>query len=122
MSGTVIHRDGQEGMYVKEGSRISTIANLSTLWVKLDAYESDLPWLHYGQTVRFSTEAYPGEEFEGRISFIDPVLDKTTRTVKVRVVVPNPEGKLKPEMFVRSVLRARVATGGRVMDPDLAGK
>jgi Cu(I)/Ag(I) efflux system membrane fusion protein len=90
--------------------------------VKLDAYESDLPWLHYGQTVHFTTEAYPGEEFEGRISFIEPVLTEMTRTVKVRVVVPNPDRKLKPEMFVRSVVQAQVATGGRVMDPGLAGK
>ena len=122
ISGTVIHRDGQEGMYVDEGTRIYTIADMSQVWVKLDAYESDLPWLHYGQKTVFTTEAYPGDEFEGRISFIDPVLDKMTRTVKVRVVVANPGGKLKPEMFVRAVVRAEVATGGRVMDPDLAGK
>ncbi len=122
ISGTVIHRDGQEGMYVQEGTRIYTLADLSSVWVKLDAYESDLSWLHYGQRVSFTTEAYPGEEFEGRISFIEPVLDPMTRTVKVRVDVSNPDGRLKPEMFVRSLVRAQVATGGRVMDPSLAGK
>jgi Cu(I)/Ag(I) efflux system membrane fusion protein len=122
ISGTVIHRNGQEGMYVQEGTRIYTLADLSSVWVKLDAYESDLSWLHYGQRVSFTTEAYPGEEFEGRISFIDPVLDPMTRTVKVRVNVSNPDGRLKPEMFVRSLVRAQVATGGRVMDPSLAGK
>jgi len=122
ISGTVIHRNGQEGMYVQEGTRIYTLADLSSVWIKLDAYESDLPWLHYGQRVTFTTEAYPGEEFEGRISFIDPVLGPLTRTVKVRVNVSNPDGRLKPEMFVRSVVRAQVATGGRVMDPSLAGK
>ena len=122
MGGTVIHRNGQEGMYVDEGTRIYTIADLSHLWVKLDAYESDLPWLHYGQTAQFTTEAYPGEEFEGRISFINPVVNPVTRTVDVRLVVPNPDGRLKPEMFVRAVVRAQIATGGRVMDPDLAGK
>jgi Cu(I)/Ag(I) efflux system membrane fusion protein len=92
------------------------------LWVKLDAYESDLPWLHYGQKARFTTEAYPGEEFEGQISFIDPIVDEMTRTVGVRLVVSNPDAKLKPEMLVRAVVRAQIATGGRVMDPDLAGK
>ncbi len=122
ISGTVIVRNGQEGMYVQEGTRIYTLADLSSVWVKLDAYESDLPWLHYGQRVSFTTEAYPGEEFDGRISFIEPVLDATTRTVKVRVNVANPDGRLKPEMFVRSEVRAQVATGGRVMDPSLAGK
>lgn len=122
ISGTVIDRIGEEGMYVQEGTRIYTLAGLSTVWVKLDAYESDLPWLHYGQTAHFTTQAYPGEDFEGRISFIDPVLDPMTRTVNVRVVLDNPDGKLKPEMFVRAVVRAEVATGGRVMDPALAGK
>jgi Cu(I)/Ag(I) efflux system membrane fusion protein len=109
-------------MYVNEGTRIYTIADLSKLWVKLDAYESDLSWIRYGQDVEFSTVAYPGEVFKGKVSFRDPVLNARTRTVKVRVNVDNPDGKLKPEMFVRAVLRARVAQGGAVMDPDLAGK
>lgn len=122
MSGTVIDRVGQEGMYVDEGTRVYTIADLSTLWLQLDAYESDLTWLHYGQSLTFTTEAYPGETFEGKISFIDPVLNKDTRTVKVRVVVENKDKRLKPEMFVRAVVEAQVATGGRVMDQALAGK
>jgi len=122
MGGTVIHKHATEGMYVDTGTPIYTLADLSRLWVKLDAYESDLPWIRYGQEVEFSTEAYPGEVFKGRISFIDPVLNMKTRTVKVRVNVDNPDGKLKPEMFVRAVVRAKVAQGGAVMDPDLAGK
>ena len=88
----------------------------------LDAYESDLAWLHLGQAVEFTAEAYPGDVFTGKITFIDPVLDPTTRTIKVRVNVPNEDGRLKPEMFARAVVRAQVATGGRVMDPGLAGK
>jgi Cu(I)/Ag(I) efflux system membrane fusion protein len=122
IGGTVIERMGREGMYVETGTQIYAIAGLDEVWVMLDAYESDLPWIHYGQTVEFTTEAYPGEIFDGRIAFIDPVLNEMTRTVKVRVNVSNPDGKLKPEMFVRAVVRAQVATGGRVMDPGLAGK
>ncbi len=122
MGGTVIRRDGQEGMYVEQGTRLYTLADLDHLWVQLNAYESDLSWLHYGQKALFTTEAYPGEEFEGRIAFIDPVLDAASRTVNVRLVVLNPGGKLKPEMFVRAVVRAQLAEGGRVMDPELAGK
>lgn len=102
--------------------QIYTVADLSQVWVKLDAYESDLSWIRYGQEVQFTTEAYPGEMFTGRISFIDPILDAMTRTVKIRVDVPNPDGKLKPEMFVRAVVQARITEGGRVMDRDLAGK
>ena len=112
----------QEGAYVETGTRIYTIADLTEVWVKLDAYESDLPWLRYGQQVEFTTEAYPGEVFTGTIAFIDPVLNAQTRTVKVRVNVPNLSGKLKPDMFVRAVVSAQVATAGRVMDPNLVGK
>ncbi len=122
ISGTVIEKLRQEGDRVRLGDRIYTVADLSQVWVKLDAYESDLVWLRYGQEVRFTTEAYPGEVFRGRIAFIDPVLDKVTRTAKVRVNVPNPDGKLKPEMFVHGEVRALIATGGRVLDPELAGK
>ncbi len=122
MGGIVIHKNAQEGMYVQTGTRIYTIADLSAVWVKLDAYESDLVWLRYGQKVTFTTEAYPGETFTGTIVFIDPFLSEKTRTVKVRVNVPNPERKLKPGMFVRAIVRTEVAMGGRVVDPDLAGK
>ena len=122
MGGVVIEKHRTEGTYVDTGTQIYMIADLSRLWVKLDAYESDLPWIRYGQEVEFTTEAHPGEVFKGRISFIDPVLDAKTRTVKLRVNVDNPEGKLKPEMFVRAVVRAKVAQGGMVMDAEMEGK
>jgi Cu(I)/Ag(I) efflux system membrane fusion protein len=122
MGGTVIARNGQEGMYVETGTPIYTIADLSRMWVLLDAYESDLPWLKYGERVTFTTEAFPGETFEGRIAFIDPFVDPRTRTVNVRVNVENPDGKLKADMFVRATAHPKVAQGGRVMDPALAGK
>jgi len=122
MSGIVIHKNAQEGMYVQTGTRIYTIADLTRLWVMFDAYESDLAWLHYGQSVQFTTEAYPGEVFTGTISFINPVLDDKRRTVKVRVNVSNEHGRLKPGMFIRGTVRAQVASGGRVIDTNLAGK
>ena len=122
MGGIVIQKNGFEGMYVNTGTRIYTIADLSQIWVKLDTYESDLVWIRYGQEVEFQTEAYPGEIFKGWIAFIDPVLNEKTRTVKVRVNVPNPDGRLKPEMFVRAIVRTKVAGEGKVMDPSLAGK
>ena len=122
MGGIVIHKNAQEGMYVQTGTRIYTIADLTHLWVRLDAYESDLAWLRYGQSVQFSTEAYPGEVFTGTIAFIDPVLDDKRRTVKVRVNVTNEDGRLKPGMFVRGTVRAQVANGGLVVDTTLSGK
>ena len=72
IGGIVVHKNALEGMYVDEGTKIYTIADLSRVWVMLDAYESDLKWLRYGQEVEFATEAYPGEMFKGQISFIDP--------------------------------------------------
>ncbi len=120
--GIVVHKNAQEGMYVKTGTKIYTIADLSQVWVRLDAYESDLMWLRYGQKIEFTTEAYPGERFTGTIAFIDPILTQTTRTVKVRINVSNPEMRLKPGMFVRAVAKAKIATGAKVMDAALAGK
>jgi len=99
ISGTVIQKNAYEGMYVKEGTRLFTIADLSNLWLKMDVYEPDIQWIKVGDSVVFETEAYPGEKFKGTVSFIDPFVDKKTRTVKVRADLPNPEGKLLPNMF-----------------------
>ena len=122
IGGVVVSKYLKQGAYVEEGTPIYTIADLSHLWVKLDAYESDLPWLRYGQHVVFTTEAYPGERFQGTISFIAPVLDDRTRTVKVRVNVDNQAGLLKPDMFVKATVRAQVAAQGKVMEKSLVGK
>jgi Cu(I)/Ag(I) efflux system membrane fusion protein len=122
IGGIVIAKHANAGDYVETGAKIYTIADLSQVWIKLDAYESDMMWIRYGQDVEFSTEAYPGEIFKGKISFIDPMLNPMTRTVKLRVNVSNPDGRLKPEMFVRAVVRSKIAQSGKVMAPDLAGK
>jgi len=122
IGGIVIAKHANAGDYVETGTKIYTIADLSEVWVKLDAYELDLAWLRYGQAVEFTTEAYPGEMFRGTISFIDPMLNPMTRTVKLRVNVANPDGRLKPEMFVRAVVRSKVAGVGMVMDENMAGK
>lgn len=122
IGGIVIEKNAYEGMYVDTGTPIYKVADLSKLWLMLYAYELDLVWIRYGQTVEFTVEAYPGEIFRGTISFIDPVLDEKTRTVMVRVNVDNSQGKLKPAMFVNALVHSKMATSGKVIAPELADK
>jgi Cu(I)/Ag(I) efflux system membrane fusion protein len=108
IGGTIVSKQAQEGKYVKEGMPLLTLADLSVVWVQLDAYESDLPWLRTGQRVSLAAESLPGVVMEGSVRFIDPVVDTRTRTAKVRVEVPNADGLLKPGMFIRAKVSAPV--------------
>lgn len=123
VEGIVVEKNVSEGDYVETGTRLFRIADLSVVWVMFDAYESDLPWLRYGQRVSFRTESDPGKNHQGEIVFIEPVLDRETRTVRVRVNVANPHLRLKPGMFVQGTVQARIAGAGQVMAADhLTGK
>ncbi len=122
IGGVVTHLAVREGDYVQTGAPIATIADLSRLWLDMEAYESQLPMLRWGQRVTFTVEAHPGETFEGRISFIEPMVDERTRTAAVRVAVENPERRLKPGMFASAVVRTRVAARGAVVNNELAGR
>lgn len=122
LGGVVMKKMVNEGDYVETGTVLFQIADLSTVWVMLDAYEMDKPWLRFGQSATFTVEALPGRTFEGRISFIAPVLDETTRTFKVRVSVPNHDLVLRPGMFVTGTVHARVAGDGMVIDSGLDEK
>ncbi len=122
VGGVVVHKDATEGMYVKTGTRIYTIADLTSLWITLEAYESDLPWLRYGQHMTFTTPSIPGERLEAVITFIDPLVDPKTRTVKVRAVFDNEGMRLKPDMFVSGVVRSRLDGAGNIINKSLAGK
>lgn len=106
LSGIVIQRLASTGDYVETGQPIYRLADLSRLWVQLEVYESDVQWLKFGQKAIFSTQSYPGKKFEGTISFIDPVLNEFTRTIRVRVDIENPDRLLKPGMFVRGFIEA----------------
>lgn len=120
--GVVLKKLVEEGSYVKEGTPLFHIADLSRVWVMLDAYETDLVWIRLGQKVEFHVEAWPGETFEGTVSFIDPVVDPMTRTVKVRVIAENKDRRLKPDMFVKAVIHAAVSKSGGVKGASLKGK
>ena len=122
IAGVVVSKNVKEGDYIKTGDSLFRIVDLSLLWLYLDAYESDLTWLRYGQDVEFTVGAYPGETFHGRIAFIEPELNRKTRTVPVRVNVSNADRRLKPGMFARGIVRSKTAYGGKVYAPELAGK
>lgn len=102
-SGTVTARRVNTGDHVSQGTVLFDIADLSKVWVMFDAYESDLQFLHTGEKLAFTLQAFPGVDFSGNIIFIDPVIDPVTRVAKVRVETGNKSGKLKPEMFATGI-------------------
>lgn len=108
VDGTVIARHVLAGQYVTEGTELYLVADLSTVWMQAEVFERDMGLVKHGQAVEISSEAYPGETFTGIVAYIHPTLQAETRTVKVRVDVPNPQGKIKSGMYVTAVLRIPV--------------
>ncbi|MBI3950158.1 MAG: efflux RND transporter periplasmic adaptor subunit, partial [Acidobacteria bacterium] len=100
--GIVTKYDVAEGEVVDSARELFTIADLSTVWIQADVYEKDIAAIHEGQEVKILVDAYPGEAFVGKITYVSDFLDPKTRTAKVRCEVPNPEGRLKLEMFATS--------------------
>ncbi|PLB85373.1 efflux RND transporter periplasmic adaptor subunit [Dysgonamonadaceae bacterium] len=105
-SGIVISKNVNQGDYVNTGTVMFDVANLSHVWAVFDAYESDLPFLKVGDRLAYTLQSLPGKTFSGRISFINPILDPSTRTAKVRVETANPWMELKPEMYANALIDA----------------
>lgn len=106
--GIVISRRVNTGDYVSQGTVLFDIADLSKVWIMFDAYESDLQFLHEGEKISFTIQALPGNNYSGKIIFIDPVIDPVTRVAGVRVEANNGSGKLKPGMFVTGIVSSSV--------------
>ena len=119
IGGTVIHKNAFEGRYVKEGDELFQIADLSRLWMEAQVYEHDLAHVRVGQEVHIETQAFPGEMFHGKVAFIEPQVDPRTRSVKARVDVPNPGGRLKPGMYVDAAISVRVEDGIAAPEKDM---
>ncbi|HZY03976.1 MAG TPA: efflux RND transporter periplasmic adaptor subunit [Anaeromyxobacteraceae bacterium] len=105
ISGVVTAKNVVEGARIAAGDTPYEITDLRMVWVMADAYESDLAQVRLGMPATLTLQAYPGRVFEGKVAFIDPLLDPKSRTVKVHVHFPNPKGELKPEMYGEVVLR-----------------
>ncbi|MEQ1472266.1 MAG: efflux RND transporter periplasmic adaptor subunit [Candidatus Acidiferrum sp.] len=98
-TGFVMTRNAYEQSYVAPETELYNIADLSTIWVLVDIYQSEAPFVHLGQAGNMQLSFLPGKEFHGRVDYIYPTLDATTRTIKVRLVFPNPGFELKPSMY-----------------------
>ncbi|MCB9280217.1 MAG: efflux RND transporter periplasmic adaptor subunit [Lewinellaceae bacterium] len=110
VSGIVLEKKVNLGDYVMRGMPLYDVVDLSRVWVLFDVYESDMPWVKVGSTVDFTIQSLPGDNFKGRVIFIDPVINPVTRVATARVEMPNPGGKLKPEMFADGIVKTQLAT------------
>jgi Cu(I)/Ag(I) efflux system membrane fusion protein len=108
-SGVVIRRDISKGDFVNKGSVLFEIADLSNVWVLLDAYESDLAFMKVGQKITLTVASLPGKEFTTQIAFIDPLINPQSRTAAVRAELNNIQQLLKPEMFVKGKIKANLS-------------
>ncbi len=122
ISGTIISRNITQSGAFKAGDALYQIANLDTVWVYLDVYESQLPWLQYGQKVALVTESLPGRTFEGMVTFVSPLVDEESRTVKVPVHIENKDHGLKPGMFMSASIKAGFSSSGHPAATGVEGK
>ncbi len=104
--GEIVERLVGPGQLLQAGStQCFTISDMSTVWVLVNVYQSDLAYVHVGDAVEIDTDSYP-DKFHGKISYLAPALDPTTRTLQARIVAENPGGKLKKDMYVTAVVQA----------------
>jgi Cu(I)/Ag(I) efflux system membrane fusion protein len=99
ISGFVMSRNAYEQAYVTPETALYEIADLSTVWVSVDIYEYEAPYVHMGQPASMQLSYIPGKTYRGRVSYVYPILDPKTRTIKVRLEFPNPNYDLKPDMY-----------------------
>jgi len=114
-SGVVIQKNVSLGDYVGTGSVLFTVTDLSKLWLRLDVYETDLPFVTLGDSIQFTVAGRLSETKQARISFIDPLIDPNTRAASLRAEISNGGMLLKPEMFVT----AKISGGKSTAATDL---
>jgi cobalt-zinc-cadmium efflux system membrane fusion protein len=119
VSGTIVEQNvaGAEGIKSLDNTpNLLTIANLSEVWVVCDVFENDLGEVHMGDSAEIRLNAFPDRVFKGSVADISRVLDPTTRSAKIRIVLANPDGSLRPGMFAMATFRSRKLTD-RVVVP-----
>ena len=122
ISGTIVEQNvaGFEGIKSLDNSpNLFTIADLGSVWVVCDVYENDIGGVHIGDPAEVRLNAFPGRVFKGTISDVSRVLDPNTRSAKVRIVLPNRDGSLRPGMFAVATFRSR-KSAARLVVPGTA--
>lgn len=116
VDGFVMEKMVFKGMGIMPGAALYKIGDLSSIWVIADIYEYELPFIQVGQRASISLSYYPGESLEGTATYIYPAVDSKTRTVKVRFDLPNPEFRLKPEMWAS--VEIKIPLGRKLVVPE----
>lgn len=117
--GVVIEKMAVAGQMMKPGEQIYRLADLSTVWVRVQIYEKDLPFISEGQSVKIRTSYGQEKTFEGKVQLLLPQVEEQTRAVTARIVLPNPEGYLRPGMFVKADFASQLSDDA-VLVPDIA--
>ena len=118
IAGFVTDRKAFPQTSVTPDTELYTVSDLSTVWADADVYEYEVPFVHLGQRVLLTLSYYPGKTYSGTVSYVYPTVDPQTRTVKVRIQLPNPDFLLKPQMFADAQLK--VDYGTKVLVPEEA--
>ncbi len=116
VDGFVMEKMVFKGMGIMPGTSLYKIGDLSSIWVIADVYEYELPFVQIGQKALITLAYYPGQSFEGTATYIYPSVDPKTRTAKVRFDLPNPEFRLKPEMWANVELK--IPLGRKLVVPE----
>ncbi len=118
VSGFVTQKMAVSGMKVMPGEKLFDIADLSDLWIIADIYEYELPLVKVGQQAKITLSYFPGKELSSKIDYIYPAISADTRTAKIRLTLPNPQGQLKPQMFTN--VEIRISLGQKLVIPESA--
>lgn len=103
-SGVVLDKNIEAGKYIKSGTDVYRIADLSTVWLEASLYDNEIPWIKVGQRARVEMSYAPGKTYTGRVQFIYPYLNEKERHVRVRMAFPNPGNELKPGMYANVMI------------------
>ena len=117
-SGVVIEKDAFEGHYVKTGEHQFVIADLSKVWVDVDVYEYELPWIRRGMPAHMDLSYIPGKRFMGTVLYVYPFLEQKTRTAKLRLEFKNPHYLLKPGMYANVYLKSVISKSSLVIPQE----